>query len=152
MPILVRDVMSTRLVTLSADETVSLAEQLMAAIHVRHLPVLGPGDRLVGLVSDRDLLAAAASSIAKLDVEDARAFTRTINIDEIMSREIHVVEPTTPLLDAARIMRAQKIGCLPVVDDDALVGLLTETDLVETLIRALQPNPPSSDAPPQDGG
>ena len=135
--ILVKDVMSTRLVTLAADEAVSLAEQLMQAIDVRHLPVIAEGDQLIGVVSDRDLMKAAASSIAKLDEDDARAFKRTIPVKEIMSRDIRVVTPHTALQDAAKLMVNFKIGCLPVVEDGILVGILTETDLVKVLIDAL---------------
>ena len=129
--------MTTKLVTLAADENVSLAEQLMQAIEARHLPVLGDGGHLVGLVSDRDLLAAAASSIAKLDDSDSRAFKRTIPIDEIMTRDVKVVHPTTPLIDAAKLMRNFRISCLPVVEGETVVGLVTESDLVDVLIAAL---------------
>jgi len=144
MSIVVRDVMSTQLVTLAADETVSLAEQLMRAIEARHLPVLGEGDRLVGIVSDRDLLRAAASSLAGLHEEDARTFKRQIRVDQIMSRNIAVAKPETMLRDAAKLMRANKISCLPVVEGERLVGLVTETDLVDVLISALE----GQDSPP----
>ena len=137
--------MSTQLVTLVAEETVSLAEQLLQAIDARHLPVLGAGDRLVGIVSDRDLLRAAASSIAGLNADDARTFKRQIRVSEIMSRSIAVAQPHTLLVDAAKLMRAHKIGCLPVVEDGLLVGLITESDLLDVLISALggQESPPS---------
>ena len=130
--------MSTKLVTLAADENVSLAEQLMQAVEVRHLPVLGEGGHLVGVVSDRDLLAAAASSIAKLDEQDSRLFKRTIPIDEIMTRDVKVVHPETRLVEAAKLMRAAKISCLPVVEGNVVVGLVTEADLVDVLIKALE--------------
>lgn len=138
--------MSTHLITLVADETVSLAENLLQAMEARHLPVLGEGDRLVGIVSDRDLLRAAASTAAGLHEEDARAFKRQIPVSEIMSRSITVAQPQTLLLDAAKLMRANKISCLPVVHDELLVGLLTESDLLDVLILALdhQESPPSA--------
>ncbi|MEM9458624.1 MAG: CBS domain-containing protein [Myxococcota bacterium] len=143
--------MSTQLVTLSVDESVSLAEQLMRAMSVRHLPVLGEGDQLVGVVSDRDLLAAAASSLDDEDAQQARAKSRRVPVDEIMTRSVRVAEPTTPLLDAAVMMREHKISCLPVVEDGALVGLLTETDLVNVLINALQSPGSAPHATPQQG-
>lgn len=134
--------MSTQLVTLAEDETVSLAEQLMQAVRIRHLPVLAPGDRLVGLVSDRDLMKAAASSLAHLTEDDDRAFKRTISVGEIMTRDMVVVTPETTILDASKQMRARKIGCLPVVDGEELVGMVTESDLIDVLIAALEPPPP----------
>ncbi|MGH1342592.1 MAG: CBS domain-containing protein [Nannocystales bacterium] len=151
MAILVRDVMSTELVTLIAKETVSLADQLMKTIEVRHLPVLGDNGELVGIVSDRDLLSAAASCLAGLDENDARVYRRQIAIGEIMSCDIRVVTPTTPLLEAANLMHGRKIGCLPVIDGDALVGIVTESDLVGVLITALRGPPTPADAPPQLG-
>jgi len=141
--------MSTQLVTLVVDETVSLAEQIMRAMEARHLPVLGGGDRLVGIVSDRDLLRAAASSIAGLHEDDARAFKRQIPVDQIMSRDIAVVQPQTLLIDAAKLMRANKISCLPVVQDEILVGLVTESDLVDVLISALGGDDMPPSATPQ---
>ncbi len=151
MTMLVRDVMSTHLVTLVAKETVSLADQLMKAIDVRHLPVLGESDQLVGIVSDRDLLSAAASCWAGLDENDAKAYRRQIAVGEIMNCELFVVAPTTPLLDAATVMHSRKIGCLPVVDGNALVGIVTESDLVGVLITALRGSSNPPDAPPQVG-
>lgn len=148
MTILVHEVMSKHLVTLAADETVSLAEQLMTAMDARHLPVLADGGHLVGLVSDRDLLAAAASTLADAD---ARAQRQRVPVDEIMSRDLRVVEPTTRLLDAALMMRTFKIGCLPVVEDGTLVGIVTESDLLDVLISALQTEGTPPDAAPPVG-
>jgi len=148
---LVCDVMSTHLVTLVAKETVSLADQLMKAIEVRHLPVLGESDQLVGIVSDRDLLSAAASCLAGLDESDARTYRRQISVGEIMSCNLTVVAPTTPLLEAATLMHGRKIGCLPVVEGNALVGIVTESDLVGVLITALRGSSDPPDAPPQLG-
>ncbi len=149
MTMLVRDVMSTHLVTLVAKETVSLADQLMKAIEVRHLPVLGEGDELVGIVSDRDLLAAAASCLSGLDENDAKTYRRQIAVGEIMSCDLRVVMPTTPLLEAAKLIHEHKIGCLPVVEDGALVGIVTEFDLVEVLINAMRGSSNPPEAPPQ---
>lgn len=143
--------MSSHLVTLVSKETVSLADHLMKAIEVRHLPVLDDGDQVVGIVSDRDLLSAAASCLSGLDENDARTFRRQIAVVEIMSRDLRVVTPTTSLLDAAILMHEHKIGCLPVVDGDALVGIVTESDLVRVLIGALQGSTDPLDAPPQAG-
>jgi len=143
--------MSTQLVTLSIDESVSLAEQLMRAMSVRHLPVLGEGDLLVGVVSDRDLLAAAASSLKDENAQEARAKSRRVPVDKIMTRSVRIAEPLTPLLDAAVMMREHKISCLPVVEGGVLVGLLTETDLVDVLIDALQSPGRDPHVTPQQG-
>ncbi len=151
MPLSVKDVMTTQLVTLSVDESVSLADQLMQVMAVRHLPVLGDGDHLVGVVSDRDLLAAAASTLKETSDADARAASRKVPVEEIMTRAVLVAEPTTPLIDAAVLMRKHKVSCLPVVEDRLLVGLLTESDLVDVLIGALQSPRSGPGATPQEG-
>lgn len=143
--------MSTQLVTLSVDETVSLAKQLMQAMSVRHLPVIREGDHLVGVLSDRDLLAAAASSLEETDEQEARAASRRVPVEQIMTRDVLVAEPKTRLVDAAVTMRKHKVSCLPVVEDGILVGLLTESDLVDVLIEALQTPGPAQSATPQRG-
>ena len=92
-----------------------------------------------------------ACSLQDTDPREARAAGRRVKVEQIMTRDVLVAEPHTRLLDAAVSMREHKISCLPVVEDRILVGLLTETDLVDVLIDALQ-SPGSPDAAsPQRG-
>lgn len=138
--------MTTQLVTLQVDETLSIAEQVMALARIRHLPVVDAEGRLVGLVSHRDLLSAATSTASPVSPEVARAFKRTIEAGKIMSRDVLTADPDTLVVDAAKRMRAHKIGCLPVLEDGLLVGLVTEADFLDLLIRALE----GSSTPPTD--
>ena len=96
---------------------------------VRHMPVVHQG-RLVGVLSERDLLRASLSQIGSFDRETHRAFLHAIAIAEVMSKPPITVRPDESVPRAARVMAERKIGCLPVVVDEVLLGLLTETDVL----------------------
>ena len=127
-PILVRDVMEEKVVTISVSDRLSTVEDIMTLGGVRHMPVVRAG-RLVGVVSERDLLRASLSSLDPRR-QERRAFLEAIDISQVMSAPPVVVDSDTPVEEAARIMADNKIGCLPVVQGEELVGMLTETDLL----------------------
>jgi CBS domain-containing protein len=115
----VGDFMTRELVTLKETDDLALAEQMLRLGGIRHLPVVRDG-KLVGLVTQRDLLRASATRPA-----------RTTAASEIRVREPVAVRPTTPLVRAARAMLERKFGCLPVCDEEGmLVGIITEADFV----------------------
>lgn len=115
----VGDFMTRELLTLKETDDLALAEQMLRLGAIRHLPVVRDG-KLVGLVTQRDLLRASATRSA-----------RTTVASEIMVREPVTVRPSTPLVRAARAMLEKKFGCLPVCDEDGvLVGIITEADFV----------------------
>ena len=124
----VHDLMTKEPVTVDADEEIDLADQLMQLGRFRHVPVLDEG-RLVGLITQRDLLRARAA--------DAVTPPRYVKARELMTREVHAVAPDVLLLEAAQLLLERKYGCLPVVDDGELVGILTEADFVRLAIRQL---------------
>jgi CBS domain-containing protein len=98
---------------------------------VRHLPVLDAGGRVVGMVSNRDLLEASLTTVLSFDAQERRGFLRSIEVSEVMKQPVQTVSPDTPLGVAASRMIRSKIGCLPVVrPDGVMVGLVTETDLL----------------------
>ena len=130
----VSNVMQSEMATLAPDEHLDLAEDVMRLGRVRHLPVV-EDSRLVGIVSSRDLLAASLAKSLDFDAASRRAFIRSIEVSEAMSRDVVTVEPDATLREAARVMVERKIGCLPVVKPDrTLVGLLTETDLLRAAL------------------
>ncbi len=128
----------------TASPRTSLAEglALMNERRIRHLPVLEEG-RVVGIVRDRDLRGAAPPQ-GSLPEEQRYEFLRSRRIGEIMHREVVSVEPATPVEEAARIMAARKIGCLPVLDGATLVGILTASDLLRGFVDLFGMNRPSS--------
>jgi CBS domain-containing protein len=126
--ILVRDVMEEKVVTISVGDRLSTVEDIMTLGGVRHMPVVRAG-RLVGVVSERDLLRASLSSLDPRR-QERRAFLEAIDISQVMSAPPVIVDSDARVEEAARIMADNKIGCLPVLRGEELVGLLTETDLL----------------------
>jgi CBS domain-containing protein len=127
----VSEVMRREVVTLTAQEKLDLTQDLMNLGRVRHLPVLDGDERVVGIVSHRDLLAAAMSKVLDFDPAARRTFLRSIEVSEVMARDVFSVSPQTALADAAQLLVRHKIGALPVVDPAGkLVGLVTDTDLL----------------------
>jgi acetoin utilization protein AcuB len=96
------------------------------------------GKRLVGIVTDRDLRQAAPSSKSPLTLSERQEFMDELKVLEVMSRKLITASPTTTIREAARVMVREKIGCLPVVDGNQLVGIVTQTDLLEMLVRGEQ--------------
>jgi acetoin utilization protein AcuB len=135
---MVRDVMQTRVLTIAPDTTLPEAVRLAGERGVRHLPVLHDG-KLVGLVSDRDLKRAMASSATSLEVHELNYLVQRLAVREFMTRTIITVRPNCPVKEAARLMLLHKIGALPVTDGEALVGIVTETDLLKLLVTAGEP-------------
>jgi len=135
---LVRDLMSRDVVTLDANESLLLADDVMRLGRIRHLPVVEDG-RLVGLVTHRDLLRASVSSLAGLSRSEEATIKRAIPVREVMSRDPLTIAPDRPALEACRILLDRKLGCLPVVDAGGrLVGIVTEADFVSLARRFLE--------------
>lgn len=135
----VRDIMSTDLVAIAPDDTLAEALLQMRRHNVRRLLVTDETG-LVGIVTDRDLRLAADSPF--LDETPAEAFKKLEQhrVEEIMTTSLTTIEPDAPIVEAAKLMRVAHVGGLPVVDEnDRLVGIVTRTDLVDHLIRLLEP-------------
>lgn len=132
-PLLVSEIMTTEVVTLDVDENLDVADTVMNLARIRHLPVVKDG-KLVGLVTHRDLLAAQASTMTPED----RDLNKYVMARQIMRSDVRTVTPDSSVLDAARLMQEFKYGCLPVVDDGQLVGIITEADFLDLVIRALE--------------
>lgn len=131
---LVRSKMTPDVITASPETSLADALKLTRGNRIRHLPVVKDG-RLVGLVTDRDLRLAMppvwAQDTNHAELRDA-LHTRTV--DSVMTRDIITTTPTTPIEDAARQLYEHRIGCLPVLEDDELVGIITETDVLRAFV------------------
>ncbi len=125
----VREIMQTKIVQISAEERLSTVEDIMTLGRVRHMPVVR-GGQLVGVVSERDLLRASLSNLTSFGSEQRRAFLHAVEIAKVMSSPAITVSPDASVTQAARVMAERKIGCLPVIDADHLIGLITETDVL----------------------
>ena len=140
---LVQDVMQTKLFTVTLTTTLPEALRLTAQRNVRHLPVVD-GERLVGILSDRDLKRAMASSATSLEAHELNYLLERLQVREFMTRVVITIGPMSPVEDAARLMVLEKIGALPVTDGERLIGLVTETDVLRLFVRALGAGEPSS--------
>jgi CBS domain-containing protein len=125
----VSDVMQREVATLGEADRLDLADDIMRLGRVRHMPVLS-GKRVVGIVSNRDLLAASLSKSLSFDPRHRRTFMRAVEVREVMSRALITISADTTLREAAQLMLRQQIGALPVVRDGELVGIVTESDLL----------------------
>ncbi|GIK55873.1 MAG: hypothetical protein BroJett015_15360 [Chloroflexota bacterium] len=112
------------------------ALQLMQRKHIRRLPVIENG-RLVGIVSDKDLLHAAPSDATSLSVWELNYLVSRIQVKDVMTTQVLTIHEDTPVEDAARLMVDNKIGGLPVVNNGNVVGLITETDLFKLLLELM---------------
>jgi len=139
----VQDLMQTKLITVTPETTLPEAIRLTGQRGIRHLPVLEDGT-LVGMVSDRDLKRAMASPATSLDVRELNYLLDRLRVGEIMTRGVITARPTTPVEEAARLMVQEKIGALPVTDGERLVGIVTETDVLELFVKAMGAGAPSS--------
>ena len=127
----VRDIMSAEVTTLGRNDTLLLAKDIMNLGRIRHFPVVEE-DELVGVVSQRDLYRASLGTVMQYGEKAQRAFLESVAIKEVMADPISI-GPNASVQDAARLMMEHKIGCLPVLEDNRLVGIVTETDMLQVV-------------------
>lgn len=134
-PILVRDLMTSKVFTLHPEATMARLYDLMDSKHIRHLPVVDEDGDLVGLVTHRDLLRSALTDRSDLPMAIHRQVLETVLVSEIMTTAVETIEPDQDIRDAVDLMMENKFGCLPVVEGERLVGILTEADFVRYLAK-----------------
>jgi acetoin utilization protein AcuB len=134
---IVQDVMTRDPARVAPGDPIRVAIDRMRERNCRRLPVVEQ-DRLVGIVSDRDLRRATNSPLVLRERWYDEFMLDRIPVRACMSETPTTVTPQTPVTEAAMILRNRKIGGLPVVEDDHLVGIITETDLLDFLIRMLE--------------
>ena len=129
----VRDIMTQNPATLERNETLDLAESVMNLGRIRHMPVVDDG-KLVGIVSQRDLFRSALITALGFGRKVTSALIKTIKVKEVMTEKVITISPNASIKDAARQMMDKKIGCIPVVEGDQLIGLVTETDMLRYVV------------------
>jgi acetoin utilization protein AcuB len=134
---LVRNRMTANPVTVTPDVSVTDALRLMTEKKIRRLPVLNREGALVGIVSDRDLLLASPSPATSLAVWEIHDLLAKLTVEKIMAQKVITVTEETPLEEAARVMADNRVGGLPVLRDQKLVGIISESDLFKTLLELL---------------
>ena len=133
---LVKERMSKPVISIGPDLPILDALNMMRREKIRRAPVIKDG-KMVGIVSDKDLLNAAPSDATSLSVWEVNYLMSKIQVEEVMTKDVITIEEDTPIEEAARIMADNKIGGLPVTRDGRVVGLITETDLFKILLELM---------------
>ena len=136
--ITVEEFMTSELCTLSETDTVNDARKIMTDRHIRHIPVTDDENRLLGLVTQRDILAATAPEPKARKNKAADTGKADISLSDIMIKNVSVVEKTDSLRTAAMYMRSHKYGCLPVVSEGRLAGIITDSDFIDIAINLIE--------------
>ena len=135
---LVKDYMTRHPLMADVNMTILDAQRYMGENRIRHLPIVGDGKRLLGLVTT-DTLLVDPSRIGSLDVWEIARYLSRLTVEQAMikCKEVITIGPDTTIENAACVMVEKKIGCLPVLEEDILVGIITETDMMAHLIKML---------------
>jgi CBS domain-containing protein len=128
----VRELMTKDVATVGRNDELTIADDIMNMKRLRHLPVVEDG-RLVGILTQRDLFHAALSTALNFGKKAQKEFLKTVVVKEVMTDEVRTIDPGADIKEAARRMMEHKVGCLPVVENGKLVGLVTETDLLRVV-------------------
>jgi CBS domain-containing protein len=126
---LVQDVMTREVVTLTPEQTLRDAIEVLRREHIRHLPVV-EGNKLLGIVTDRDVKRATPSVLTGVGNDDYNKSLLTITVAQLMTREPITVPGGSSLKSAVETLINSRVGALPVVDDGYLVGILTDSDVL----------------------
>lgn len=124
-------IMKQPVLTLGRNDRLSVAEELLQQERIRHIPVLDDDGKLCGIVTQRDLFRGALLRALGYGSRLADKVFESLPVKEAMTDDVISVSPGTAVRDAARLMLDKKVGCLPVVDNGRLVGIVTETDFIE---------------------
>ncbi|MCU7941008.1 MAG: CBS domain-containing protein [gamma proteobacterium symbiont of Bathyaustriella thionipta] len=133
--ITVNEVMSEKVITLKASDSVATARELMKKEDIRHLPVVNDDHFPVGIITQRDILRAQDS---ELNGDTHIVNDKQVLLEQIMSREISYVLSDDPLRSAGFKLQKHKYGCLPVMNNNKLVGIITDFDFVDIAINLIE--------------
>lgn len=129
----VSDWMTKKVFTVSPDDSISDAAQLLKDKEIKHLPVL-KGEKVKGIISDADIKEHVASDAKSLDVFDLLSHFAATKVKEVMITDVFFTSPDVPVEEAAMIMHDKKIGCLPVIENNNLVGIISDRDIFRVLV------------------
>ena len=128
--------MSRPVISVSPDASINDVLAMFKKERIRRAPVIKDG-KLVGIVSERDLLHATSSSVTTLSIWELNYLISKVKVKSVMTKKVITVHKDTPIEEAARLMADKKIGGLPVVDGERVVGMITETDLFKVFLELM---------------
>jgi CBS domain-containing protein len=127
--------MSQPVKTLGPNDTLALADSTMRSERIRHLPVIDENGRVIGILSQRDLVFNALVRALGFGTTTRDRTLNAIFVKEVMTSDVITTDPAVPVRSAAQVMVDRKIGCLPVVDGQILIGMFSESDVVLAVAR-----------------
>ena len=131
---LVKDIMTKNPVTVAPERSVPEAKDIMTKNNIGKLPVLDKSGALVGILTKNDLIKATPSDATTLDMFELSYLLSKLTVQKVMNKDVKTVSPVATVEDAARLMADYEIGCLPVMENNLIVGIVTESDLFHTFI------------------
>jgi acetoin utilization protein AcuB len=134
---LVKDRMSHPVITVTPQESLDDAAAIMTREHISRLPVVDKRGKMVGIISEKQIIRFSPSKATTLDVYEIQGAMNRIPVEKVMTREVITITPDTPIEEAARIMVDKEISGIPVVISDSLVGIIAETDLFKAFLEVL---------------
>jgi CBS domain-containing membrane protein len=134
----IKDIMTSEVFVLHATQTLELVRSLMRIKHVRHVPIVDADNTFVGLMTHRDLLAQTISHLAEVDDEEQEYLDRHLHIVNIMKTDVLTADPEMDICSAISLLLDHKYGCLPVVSNGKLVGIVTEADFLNLTLGLLR--------------
>jgi acetoin utilization protein AcuB len=134
---LVKERMTTPVLTITADVSVQDALARMHQDKVRRYPVVDKHDKLIGIVTDADLMNAKPSEATTLNIWEINDLLNKIKVERVMTKKVITVDEDCPIEEAARIMADHEISSLPIMRSKSLVGMITETDLFHILLEMM---------------
>jgi acetoin utilization protein AcuB len=134
---LVKERMTLHPLTMEPTASITEAHRYMKENNIRHLPIVRKDDRLVGLVTRETLMEAMPSSVTTLSVWEMNYALNKVKVRDVMVRDVITVEEGVSIEKAARVMAESKIGCLPVMRNGSLAGIITDTDMLSTLMELM---------------
>lgn len=134
---LVKNRMTPNPATVNEDASFEDALHLIRERKIRRLPVLAKNGRLVGIVAEKDLFSVSPSAATSLSVFEVHYLLAKLKMRDVMTKRVIAVGEDCPIEEAARIMVDNKIGCLPILKNDKLVGIITETDIFKAFVEIL---------------
>lgn len=139
VPRIAEDIMTRNVLTCTEQDTVSHAHHLMAQKGIRHLPVVAAATgEFLGVITQKELLRHAFAVVAKSGLSQLEAIEASKPVAEVMTRDVEIIQPQLPLQEAGRFFMRCKFGCLPVVVDGKLQGILTSADFVKLSVKLLE--------------
>ncbi len=132
------NIMTTDLVTIAPDATLHQAHEVMREHNIRHIPVVGEDQQLLGMLTQKVMIAQVMKIISVFGASALERKEKQTLVSEIMSTDFDSVGPQEPLIDIAKFFLTNRHGCMPVVSDDKLVGLLTSSDFVRLCVSLME--------------